>query len=256
MRFIKLTLENLEEEHICCCIGKTEEHQARCKKEWLADRMKEGLVFLKANVRGKCFIEYMPAEQAWTPIEAEGYMHIDCLWVSGKYKGQGLSNRLLDECIKDSREKGKQGLTILTSARKRGFLADSKHLNHKGFRLADTAEPYFQLFYLPFSEDAPTPCFRRKAAEETREDRGFVLYYSKQCPFTVKYVPVLEAYAVEKQIPFRSILLESGKEAQAMAVPFTAFALFYDGEFVTHEILSLKKFQAAVERLAGEKEDL
>ena len=30
-----------------------------------------------------------PAEYAWIPIEAEGYMYIDCMWVSGSFKGHG-----------------------------------------------------------------------------------------------------------------------------------------------------------------------
>lgn len=36
----------------------------RQKKAWLADRFDEGLVFLKSVERGKCFIEYIPAENA------------------------------------------------------------------------------------------------------------------------------------------------------------------------------------------------
>ena len=31
-------------------------------------------------------IEYIPAEHAWNPIDAPGYMYIDCLWVSGSFK--------------------------------------------------------------------------------------------------------------------------------------------------------------------------
>lgn len=80
------------------------------KKNWLKDRFEEGLVFLKGNVRGKCFIEYIPAEYGWVPIEAPDYMYINCLWVSGQFKGQGYSNLLLGECIRDSKEKGKKGL--------------------------------------------------------------------------------------------------------------------------------------------------
>ena len=92
MEIITLTKENLEREHICCAIANNKDCQVLSKKSWLADRLDEGLVFKKGNVRGKCFIEYIPAENAWVPVEAEGYMYIDCLWVSGKYKGQGYSN--------------------------------------------------------------------------------------------------------------------------------------------------------------------
>ena len=32
---------------------------------------------------GKCSIEYIPAENAWVPIEAGGDLCINCLWGSG-----------------------------------------------------------------------------------------------------------------------------------------------------------------------------
>ena len=47
--------------------------QSLAKKEWLRQRFEEGLVFYRSEERGKCFIEYIPAESAWVPIEAEGY---------------------------------------------------------------------------------------------------------------------------------------------------------------------------------------
>ena len=89
MELIQITEENLEREHICCAISNNKDCQVKSKKAWLAERLAEGLVFLKGNVRGKCFIEYIPAEYAWAPIDADGYYYIDCLWVSGQFKGQG-----------------------------------------------------------------------------------------------------------------------------------------------------------------------
>ena len=125
MEFVKLTCENIEEEHICCAISNNKDIQVVSKKNWLKERLDEGLVFLKGNVRGKCFIEYIPAEYAWAPVDAEGYMYIDCLWVSGQFKGHGYANLLLDACIEDSRAKGKRGLVILSSKKKMGFLTQS-----------------------------------------------------------------------------------------------------------------------------------
>lgn len=81
MEYIKLTLENLDKEHICCAISNNKDIQVTSKKAWLSERLKDGLVFLKSTKRGKCFIEYIPAENAWCPIEADGYMHINCFWV-------------------------------------------------------------------------------------------------------------------------------------------------------------------------------
>lgn len=55
-------------------------------------------------------------QQGWNPIEADGYRLIDCLWVSGSFKGHGYSNDQLGICVADSREKG----TIYSVHRKRG----------------------------------------------------------------------------------------------------------------------------------------
>ncbi len=69
-------------------------------------------------------------------------MRIDCLWVSGQFKGHEYSNLVLDACTRDSKAKGKKGLVILASKKKMGFLSDPKYMGYKGFQTADTAEPY------------------------------------------------------------------------------------------------------------------
>ena len=118
MELIRITHDNLETEHICCAIANNKDCQVLSKKAWLKERIDEGLVFLKGNVRGKCFIEYIPAEYAWAPISADGYMYIDCLWVSGQFKGHGYSTLLLDECVRDSKEKGKNDLLYYRQKRR------------------------------------------------------------------------------------------------------------------------------------------
>lgn len=247
MELIRLTHENLRQEHVCCAIANNKDIQVMSKKSWLKERLDEGLVFLKCDVRGKCFIEYIPAEYAWAPVEAEGYMYIDCLWVSGRFKGYGYSSLLLDECIKDCREKGKKGLVILSSKKKRGFLSDPKYMKYKGFETADTADPYFELMYLPFDEKADKPRFRSSVHQRGSMPEGFVLYYTNQCPFTAKYVPLLENMAKTHGLDFSTVRIRSREAAQNAPSPFTTFALFYDGEFVTHEILSEKKFEKILE---------
>ena len=150
MEYIKVTKENIEKEHICCAISNNKDIQVSSKKAWLMERFDDGLVFLKSVERGKCFIEYIPAENAWNPIDAEEYMYIDCLWVSGALKGHGYANDLLEACIKDSKEKGKKGLCILSTAKKKPYLADPKFLKYKGFTVCDETDHGIQLWYLPF----------------------------------------------------------------------------------------------------------
>ena len=242
MDYIRVTKDNLEKEHICCAISNNNDVQVSSKKAWLADRFEEGLVFLKSVERGKCFIEYIPAENAWVPIDADGYMYIDCLWVSGSFKGHGYSTDLLNACIEDSKEKGKNGLCILAAAKKKPFLADPIFLKYKGFTVCDEADNGIQLWYLPFVRDADKPYFRECAKHPHIEETGYVLYYTSQCPFNAKYVPVLEQTAKENDIPFHAIHIESREEAQSAPTPVTNYALFHDGEYITNEQMSDKKF--------------
>lgn len=253
MEYIQLTEENLEREHICCAISNAKDPQVISKKEWLRERLKEGLVFLKGDIRGKCFIEYIPAEYAWVPIQAEGYLHINCFWVSGSCKGHGYANDLLERCIADAKSRGKAGITVISSAKKKPFLSDPKYLAHKGFQLADTADPYYELLYLPLSPQAQVPQFKECAKMARNDLDGFSLYYSGGCPFTAKYVPVLENCAAQNGIMLTAVKISSRKEAQSVPSAWTNYALFYNGSYITNEILSEKKFLALAEELRSEE---
>lgn len=242
MEYIRINKDNLAKEHICCAISNNDDIQVSAKKSWLKERLDEGLVFLKSTERGKCFIEYIPAEYAWVPIKADNYLYIDCLWVSGSFKGHGYSNDLLNACIEDGKKQKKLGLCILSSAKKRGFLADPKFLSYKGFEAADEADNGIQLWYLPFKKDAQKPEFKDCARKVRIKDKGIVVYYSHQCPFTAKYVPLIEKIAAEKGAAFKAIQFKDKKSAQNAPTPVTNYALFKDGKYITNEIQSDKKF--------------
>ena len=57
----------------------------------------------------------------------------------------------------------------------------------------------------------------------------------------------LENMAKERNVVFRAIHIRTREDAQNAPSPFTTFSLFYDGRFVTHEILSEKKFEKILE---------
>ena len=117
MQYIRITSEKIDSEHICCAMsGK----QSVAKKAWLKERFAEGLVFYRSEERGKCFIEYIPAENAWIPIDAPGYLYINCLWVAGSMKGHGYSSDLLTECIRDAQAQGREGICILSAEGRKG----------------------------------------------------------------------------------------------------------------------------------------
>ena len=247
MDYIRVTSDNIEKEHICCALSNKNDIQVASKKSWLKEQFKVGLVFLKSSERGKCFIEYIPAENAWNPINADGYMYIDCLWVSGAFKGHGYATDLLNACIKDAQEKEKKGLCILSAAKKKPFLADPKFLKYKGFMVCDEADNGIQLWYLPFREDAPVPGFKECALHPHIDEQGYVLYYTNQCPFNAKYVPAIEKVAKERAIPFKAVHIQSKEEARNVPTPITTYALFFNGNYLTNEQMNEKCFLKLVE---------
>lgn len=242
MEYIRVTNENIDKEHICCAISNNNDIQVLSKKAWLQERFDDGLVFLKSKERGKCFIEYIPAENAWNPIIADGYMYINCLWVAGSFKGHGYSTDLLNACIEDSKSKNKKGICILSSKKKKPFLADPRFLKYKGFIVCDEADHGIQLWYLPFTEDACPPKFKECAKHPHIEEKGYVLYYTSQCPFNAKYVPIIEETAKEKGVQFKAIHLQNKEEAQNVPTPITTYALFFDGDYLTNEQMNEKRF--------------
>lgn len=239
MEYIRITKDNIDKEHICCAMSNK---QSDVKKEWLKERFDEGLVFYRSAERGKCFIEYIPAEKAWVPVNAEGYMFINCLWIAGSMKGHGYSNDLLEECIRDAKIQNKKGLCVLSSVKKKEFLSDPKYLKYKGFTVADESVNGITLMYLPFNPEAEVPTFRECAKKAAIEEKGFVIYYTDQCPFTYYWVPRVAEVAKEHGVSLKTVHITDRETAQNMPVPVTTYALFQDGKYVTHGIQSDKKF--------------
>ncbi len=239
MDYIRITKDNIDREHICCAMSGT---QALAKKAWMKDRFDEGLVFYRSIERGKCFIEYIPAENAWVPIKADGYLFINCLWIAGSMKGHGYSNDLLDYCVKDAEAQGKKGICILSSAKKKKeFLSDPKYLAYKGFVPADESDCGITLLYLPLCPDAALPQFKECAKHPQIDEPGFVIYYTDQCPFTYYWVPRVAQAARENGIPLKTIHITDKETAQNLPAPVINYALFRDGVFITHAIQTDKK---------------
>lgn len=127
-------------------------------------------------------------------------------------------------------------------AKKKPFLADPKFLKYKGFRVSDEADNGIQLWYLPFEKEAQLPMFKECAKRPHIDEKGYVLYYTNQCPFNAKYVPVIESIAKEKSVQFKAVLLQSKEEAQNAPTSITTYALFLNGNYITNEQMNDKRF--------------
>ena len=236
-KYINITAENIDSEHICCAIGDPK-HQngVNCKKEWIKSKLKDGHVFRRLDERGKMFIEYEPIETAWIPVNGKNYEYIYCLWVAGSFKGKGIGKELLQYAINDSKEKGKSGICTMVSKKKKPFMGEKKFFEHFGFKVVDNIEDY-ELLALQF-DDQQTPKFNDNARKMEIESNDFTIIYGNECPYVEYEIEELSNYAKEKDIKINFIKIDSLEKAKNAPCVYNNWANFYKGKFISGTILN------------------
>lgn len=235
-QFINITIDNLESQHLCCAISDKKHQQGvSTKKQWLKDRIKEGHVFRKLDAKGKVFIEYAPTETAWVPIHGDNYLYIYCMWVSGSFKGKGYANSLLNYCINDAKEKGKSGICILSSKKKKPYLSDKKFMTKYGFKVVDSIGDY-ELLALSF--DGTSPYFSESIKGDNRESNKLTIYYGIQCPYIPNCIKEVKNYCEESNISVELIEVDTLEKAKSVPCIFNNWAVYYNGKFETVSLLN------------------
>ena len=238
-KFITLTKENIGKEHICCAFSdKKCKDSYELKKEWLKKEFDNGYVFRRLDERAKVFIEYVPAERAWIPVDAPNYLMINCFWVSGQYKGKGYAKALLQSAVEDAGQQGKDGLVTVVGTTKFHFMSDTKWLLQQGFETVEKLPYGFSLLALKLNPQAVNPQFGKSVSSgECENKEGITVYYSNRCPFTEYYMNTeLIKTAGNRNLPLKMIKFETMEEAQSSPTPATIFSLFYNGKFITTDI--------------------
>lgn len=249
LKILALDEHTVSTEGICCAFSdKKHKPGVQLKQDWLKARFAEGLQYKRLNVRGKVFIEYIPAEYAWSPVDAPNYMFIHCFWVSGQYKGQGWGRQLLEECCRDA--EGKHGVAVIVTKKVMPFTVDKKFFVKHGFEVCDAAPPYFELLVKRFHPDAPQPRFRDTAKSlEWPNSQGFTFVYADLCPFLPFWTAQMVKVAEQHGIPCQTVQLTTREAAQNFTTAFPMFSLFYQGQFVTYEMMADKKFEKFIAKL-------
>lgn len=137
---IDLTPENIANYGVCGYKDLKNHLELKRKIDWFKEYYPKGMrikaIFsIKSGCQG--MLEYIPGEYAHRPVDAEGYMFIHCIFVGFKneFKGKGYASALIEECIKDAKEKNMQGVAVVT--RKGPFMAKKDISLKKGFSLVD-----------------------------------------------------------------------------------------------------------------------
>lgn len=234
--FVNITTENLADEHLCCIIRSRKPHPGvEAKRQWLAQRLKEGHVFRKLNAKATVFIEYAPLETAWVPITGDNYYYIYCLWVLGDYKGKGYGKALMEYCLADAREHGRSGVCMLGAKKQKTWLSDQSFAKTFGFEVVDTTDNGYELLALSF--DGTVPSFAPNAKKLEIESKDLTVYYSMQCPYILQDIAMIQTYCETNDVPVAFISVDTLQKAKELPCVFNNWGVFYNGKFETVNLL-------------------
>lgn len=247
--FINITPENIASEHLCCIIRSKKAHPGvEAKRQWLCQRLEEGHVFRKLNAKATVFIEYAPLETAWVPVVGDNYFYVYCLWVDGESKGNGYGKALMAYCLADARAKGKSGVCMLGAKKQKAWLSDQSFAKKFGFRVADTTDDGYELLALSF--DGTVPRFAPGAKKSKIANKELTVFYDMQCPFILQHVERIKEYCETHSVPVSLLAVDTLQKAKEMPCVFNNWAVFYQGQFVTVNLLS---DAAQIERILKNK---
>jgi N-acetylglutamate synthase-like GNAT family acetyltransferase len=234
-KIININAHNVDQTGFFCYMSKPKSEGYKKKLNWLKDRFAEGMRIKMFELPDRGFIEYIPGEYAWRAVNAEGYMFIHCLWIVGKSKKKGLASILLDECIRDAKAAGLNGVAMVTS--ERVWLMGKRLLLKHGFESVEEQAP-FNLMVKQFKDvSAPSFCgnFEQKA---TKFGEGFTVFYSDQCPYISDAISVIQKFATERGKKSNVVKLENSEDVREITPsPYGLFSVVYDGKLLAYHYL-------------------
>lgn len=251
---IDLNPDNIADYGVCGYKDLKKHVELRRKIDWFKEYYPKGLrikvvVSKKGGYQG--MLEYIPGEYAHRPVDADGYMFIHCIFVGFRkeFKGKGLASLLLDECIKEAKDKEMLGVAVVT--RKGPFMAGNDIFLNKGFEIVDSAEPDFDLLVKKFDDKSENPKFRADMDKcLTEYSKGLTIIRSAQCPYTEKNVnAIIESAKNKFKLKTNLIDLKDAKAVQKTPCAFGSFGLLYNGEILSYHPISKTRFENIMKKI-------
>ena len=232
--------------HYCICGYKNLKQEGYQRKiNWLKKRFSEGLKFkvLHTSDDGAIgFIESIPGEYSWRPVDAPGYAMIHCMMIYRKpYKGQGFGSLLLERCIQDAKQSKMAGVAVVTS--QDTWMAGSDLFEKHGFESADTAPPSFQLLVKKLKKNASHPKFKGDWEKKSKKlGTGLMIVQSDQCPCIAKCSKDIQECADRFGLKAKVIQLKNCKQAQNTPSAYGIFNIVYNGQLIADHPIGQKRF--------------
>ena len=225
------------------CIKNLKAEGFKAKAAWFHQDSNQSLkmkIATDENDRQLGFIEYADSEHAWRPVRAHNFLFIHCIAVMKKNDRQkGIASALVETCEQDARERGKDGVCVMTS--NGVWLADKSLFEKNGFSETDRKDR-FELMTKSFNENAENPTFIDWTAS-LPQYKGWHLLYADQCPWHDKSAADLLKTAEEMQIDLQLKKLSTPAEAQKSPAGFGVFALIKDGKLLADHYISKTRFK-------------
>lgn len=238
----EVTPENVMEETLFCVKDITNPGFT-CKRIWFEKRYKEGLrIKILKYESGKMigFIEYVPIEYAWRPVNADTFMFIHCMYVySKKDRHKGYGSLLINEAEKDAQELGFAGVCTMTS--KGAWIANKSLFEKNGFMEVD-GKGRFELLSKKWDTTTPDPKLFDWTTQR-KKYRGWHLLYADQCPWHEKSVEALLNVATDNGIELKLEKISTAEEAKRAPSGYGVFSLLHNGKLLEDHYISATRFR-------------
>jgi len=240
LKIIKVDENNATKEGLFC-VKNPKYEGFQLKLNWLKERWKEGLKLkILKNSNDKIgFIEYIPGEYAWRPVQAKGYLFIHCLMVYAKKNYHfGYGSKLIQECLDDAKKMNKAGVAVMAS--KGTWMADKSVFLKNRFELIASKDRFDLLVYK--LKKSPNPSLLNWE-ENLSKYKGLNLIYANQCPLFIKSVDEMKQTAIAYGLDLKVTIIDSAKEAQQTPSGYGTYNLVYNGKLLSDHYISNTRFK-------------
>ena len=247
LKLVDITPENATIQTFFC-IKNTANPGFKKKHQWFNNSYKDGLrmkILKGEEERAIGYIEYLPAEYAWRPIDAPGYMFVHCITIhSLKDRNTGFGSRLLEVCLDDARKNNMAGVCAMTS--KGSWITDDRLFSKNGFIEIDKRDR-FELMVNKFDSKATDPSLIDWTLNHHKY-QGWHLLYADQCPWNEKSMLDIKKVADEYDIKLNITKISTVEEARNSPSGFGVFSLLYNGKLLEEHYISQTRFRNIVEK--------
>jgi len=247
MKIIDVNMYNVDEVGVYCIKNKKSTGYRR-KTDWFRQQLSNGLrMLIVVDQQGKQlgFIEFVPSESAWRPVQAPNYYFIQCMVLFGKnVRNQRIGTTLLNSCEAEARSNNKSGICSVTSFGP--WMANKTLFVKNGFESAGQLER-FELMFKPFHAQETPPRFI-DWTKQRKNYAGWNLLFADQCPWHEKAISDIGKSAEANGIELRITRITTPEEAQKAPSGFGTFSLIKDGKLLADHCISRTRFENIIRK--------